>query len=249
MASPSIRPATPSDLDTLAALEVEAGQLFRSVGMPEVAEHDADLEGLRRSQGRGLVWVAEEDGEVAGYVVAALVDGNAHIEQVSVAPAHARRGIGAALIGQVEAWGRSQGAPATTLTTFRDVAWNGPYYARLGYREMSRRADRGRARGDHGPRGVAARDRRRAALRDGQAQRHGRCSGDVRLSGDVRRCHPDPPVGGSGLAREPTGQACGWPMLTIQVMPNRSTHMPNSSPHICFSSGTVTVPPSDSLLQ
>ena len=137
MVSPSIRPATPSDLDTLAALEVEAGQLFRSVGMPEVAEHDPGLEELRRSQGRGLVWVAEEDGEVAGYVVAAMVDGNAHIEQVSVAPAHARRGIGAALIGQVEEWGRAQGAPATTLTTFRDVAWNGPYYARLGYREMT----------------------------------------------------------------------------------------------------------------
>lgn len=138
MASPSIRPATPSDLDTLAALEVEAGQLFRSVGMPEVADHDPGLEELRRSQEQGLVWVAEEDGEVAGYVVAALVDGNAHIEQVSVAPAHARRGIGATLVGQVEAWGRSRGAPATTLTTFRDVAWNGPYYARLGYREMSR---------------------------------------------------------------------------------------------------------------
>ena len=40
-----------------------------------------------------------------------------------------------------------------------------------------------------------------------------------------------------------------WLMLTIQVMPNRSTHIPNSSPHICFSSGTDTVPPSDSLLQ
>ena len=137
MASLSVRPATPSDLETLAALEVEAGQLFRSVGLPEVAAHDPDLDGLRRSQGRGLVWVAEKDGEVAGYVVAALVDGNAHIEQVSVAPAHARRGIGAALVRHVEAWGRSQGAPATTLTTFRDVPWNGPYYARLGYREMS----------------------------------------------------------------------------------------------------------------
>ena len=42
------------------------------------------------------------------------------------------------------------------------------------------------------------------------------------------------------------GQPPGWLMLTIQSMPNRSTHMPNSSPHICFSSGIVTVPPSDS---
>src|SRR5215210_6444977 len=38
-------------------------------------------------------------------------------------------------------------------------------------------------------------------------------------------------------------------MLTIHGIPNRSTHMPNSSPHICFSSGNETVPPSESLSQ
>jgi hypothetical protein len=32
-------------------------------------------------------------------------------------------------------------------------------------------------------------------------------------------------------------------------MPNRSTHWPNSSPHICFSSGIVTVPLADSFSQ
>ena len=31
----------------------------------------------------------------------------------------------------------------------------------------------------------------------------------------------------------------GRPMLTIQAMPNLSVSMPNSSPHICFSSGIV----------
>ena len=50
---------------------------------------------------------------------------------------------------------------------------------------------------------------------------------------------------GSGLPR----QGCGWPMSTIQLTPNRSTQAPNSSPHICFSSGTVTWPPSDSFSQ
>jgi hypothetical protein len=38
-------------------------------------------------------------------------------------------------------------------------------------------------------------------------------------------------------------------MLTIQPMPNLSISMPNSSPHICFSSGTVMVAPSDSFSQ
>ncbi len=44
-------------------------------------------------------------------------------------------------------------------------------------------------------------------------------------------------------------QVWGWLMFTIQGMPNRSMHMPNTSPHICFSKGIVTVPPSDSFCQ
>ncbi len=137
MTLPRIRPARLSDLDDLAVLEVEAGQLFHEVDMSEVASHAADLEALRQAQVQGLIWVAEEEAKVAGYVVAAVLDGNAHIEQVSVAPAYGRRGIGRRLIFHVEEWGRRDGRQATTLTTFRDVPWNAPYYERLGYRQLS----------------------------------------------------------------------------------------------------------------
>lgn len=44
-------------------------------------------------------------------------------------------------------------------------------------------------------------------------------------------------------------QVCCSLTLTIHVIPNLSAHMPNTSPHICFSRGTDTVPPSDSLSQ
>ena len=60
MASTHIRSARPLDLDNLAVLEVQAGQIFHSVGMPEVAEAVPDREALCRSQGQGLTWVAEE---------------------------------------------------------------------------------------------------------------------------------------------------------------------------------------------
>lgn len=136
MLSLRIRPAGPSDLADLAVLEVDAGQLFHSVGMSEVASHVPDQEALRRSHEEGLIWVAEEQGKIAGYVVAKVLDGNAHVEQVSVAPVYARRGIGRQLVSHVEEWGRRNDRPATTLTTFRDVPWNGPYYETLGYREL-----------------------------------------------------------------------------------------------------------------
>jgi ribosomal protein S18 acetylase RimI-like enzyme len=136
MPSALIRSAKQSELAGLVELEIEAGQLFRTVDLALVAENVPDQEALRRSHERGLVWVAQQDAKVAGYIVATVLDGNAHIEQVSVAPAYARQGVGRLLVSHVEEWGRGNDRPATTLTTFRDVLWNGPYYEKLGYREL-----------------------------------------------------------------------------------------------------------------
>ena len=58
--------------------------------------------------------------------------------------------------------------------------------------------------------------------------------------------HPDPrPT----RPRVDMGQVGEPPMLTIQLTPKRSRHMPKLSPHGAFSSGTVTVPPSESFSQ
>ena len=131
-----IRPATTDDVAALARVEVEAGRLFLTVDMPLVAGDEVDEAELRRSIAEQRVWVATYDGEVAGYVEASAVDGRAHVDQVSVRPEAGRRGIGRALVRHVEAWGRVKGLDGTSLTTFRDVPWNGPWYARLGYREL-----------------------------------------------------------------------------------------------------------------
>lgn len=61
------------------------------------------------------------------------VDGNAHIGQVSVRSSSAHRGIGRSLIDRAAAVASTKGHATTTLTTFRDVAWNAPYYRRLGF--------------------------------------------------------------------------------------------------------------------
>jgi GNAT superfamily N-acetyltransferase len=80
---------------------------------------------------------ALQDIEVAaGALFADVVDGNAHIGQVSVHPRHGHRGIGRTLIEFVKGWATGQGLPALTLTTFTDVPWNGPYYRRCGFRPI-----------------------------------------------------------------------------------------------------------------
>jgi CubicO group peptidase (beta-lactamase class C family) len=51
-------------------------------------------------------------------------------------PAHGRRGLGSRLLAQVCAWTQAQGLQAVTLSTFRDLAWNGPFYRRRGFRDL-----------------------------------------------------------------------------------------------------------------
>jgi GNAT superfamily N-acetyltransferase len=85
----------------------------------------------------GRSWVAEVDGAVAGYVVVDVVDGAAHVEQVSVHPAHQGAGVGRALLDHVARWAAARSLPAVTLTTFRDVPWNAPLYRHLGFVDLA----------------------------------------------------------------------------------------------------------------
>lgn len=133
MHPPLIRPGKEADLPRLVVVEVEAGQVFRTVGMTKVAEDVPQIPDLREAAEAERLWVTEVGSEVAGYIIADVLDGDAHVAQVSVAPAYAGRALGRAMIEFLEDWGRAAGCPATTLTTFRDVPWNGPYYLRLGY--------------------------------------------------------------------------------------------------------------------
>ncbi|WP_418959867.1 GNAT family N-acetyltransferase [Streptomyces tritici] len=135
-----IRPAAPAELPLLQDIERAAGEPFRSLGMIAIAEDEPlPLDVLESYRAGGRAWVAgpDEGGGPVAYVLTDDVDGAVHIEQVSVHPAAARRGIGRALIEHVAAGAAARGVTALTLTTFTDVPWNAPYYARLGFRPLT----------------------------------------------------------------------------------------------------------------
>ena len=127
-----IRPASTVDLPILRDVERVAGSAFDAIGMHEIAADEPfEIETLERYRAGGYAWVAA-DPEPVAYLIAEPVDGNLHIEQVSVRPEHARKGIGRRLIDTADA----AGYPALTLTTFRQVPLNAPYYQRLGFRAL-----------------------------------------------------------------------------------------------------------------
>jgi GNAT superfamily N-acetyltransferase len=134
----TIRLARPDDLPKLQEIERAAGELFREVGMPSVADDEpSSIAELAIYQDASRAWVSVDSGdEPVAYLLLDVLDGEAHIEQVSVHPAHGRQGLGKRLIDVVATWAVEHGFSALTLTTFVDVAWNGPYYSRLGFRPV-----------------------------------------------------------------------------------------------------------------
>jgi GNAT superfamily N-acetyltransferase len=130
-----IRSARLDDLSVLGDIERAAGAAFRRLGMAAVADADPlSVSELIGFQAAGRAWVAVDEADVpVAYLLVEVVDGNGHIEQVSVHPDLARRGLGRTLLDAADRWAARCGLSALTLTTYADVPWNAPYYARLGF--------------------------------------------------------------------------------------------------------------------
>ena len=120
------------------AVEVAAGQRFRDFYYVWIAARADDppyrTEELERAIAERRARVAvDDDGAIIGFAVGWTVDGEGHLDEVAVTPAHGRRGVGRA-VGEVVVWAAGQRLGSVTLTTFRDVPWNCPYYEGLGFR-------------------------------------------------------------------------------------------------------------------
>jgi GNAT superfamily N-acetyltransferase len=143
------------DIAVMRALEIDAGRRFADVGLTQIAADDPfSVAELSAYIAAGAAWVAVPvsgqhgggddvddrgsgsgggGGAALGYAAASVLDGHGHLDQVSVGERQGRRGVGRALVETVCAWAAAQGFDAVTLTTFRDVAWNAPLYARWGF--------------------------------------------------------------------------------------------------------------------
>jgi GNAT superfamily N-acetyltransferase len=129
-----IRAARPDDAEDERSVERAAAR-FADIGMPDVAGHEPiSSQALAEYAREGRSWVATDaEDRAVGYVIVEVVDGCAHVEQVSVHPDYQGTGLGRALLEEVERWAETKGLHGVTLTTFKDVAWNRPLYEHLGF--------------------------------------------------------------------------------------------------------------------
>lgn len=137
-----LRPAQPHEIGTLRAIEQAAAQRFRRTGFAWVADAaPGSTETFAASIAAGQLFVIEpltgsDRGQPVAFCAFDAIDGNAYIEEVDVLPDHAGHRLAARLIDRAGDWARSQNLPRLTLSTFREIPWNAPYYRRLGFRDL-----------------------------------------------------------------------------------------------------------------
>lgn len=130
----TITKARLKDLPLLPAIELAAARLLAGHAPESVLTETTDHEVLESAQRHGHLWVALADDVPVGFAhVEVLEPTTAHLEEIDVHPEHGRRGLGRRLVMAVCAWAEASGYREVTLTTFRDVRFNMPFYARLGF--------------------------------------------------------------------------------------------------------------------
>jgi GNAT superfamily N-acetyltransferase len=127
--------ATLQDVPLLPAIEQAAGEMFSEYAFTaDLPSYLTSLEDFYEAQKENCLWVARaEDGIPVGFALVELLGDAAHLEELDVRPDHGRRGIGTKLVRAVMEWARAAGVGVITLSTFRDIPWNAPFYERLGF--------------------------------------------------------------------------------------------------------------------
>jgi GNAT superfamily N-acetyltransferase len=137
VASISVRLAESQHLAEIPKIELAAATLFSEADLPESIRYKVTgRSDLQEGLGHERLWVALHEGTPVGFALASVVDGVGYLDELSVRPEFGRQGVGTTLVSTVVDWARTEDFPCLTLVTFRHLAWNAPFYEKLGFRGL-----------------------------------------------------------------------------------------------------------------
>ncbi len=110
---------------------------FEALGGPRQTADVLPAAVVEASHAAGLLWVAADRRDVpVGFLAAEAINDFLFVKEVSVAREHQRAGLGRRLIQAAEDHARAAPYGAIALTTDRFIPFNGPFYERIGFREV-----------------------------------------------------------------------------------------------------------------
>lgn len=137
MASISVRLADREHLAAIPAIEIAAAALFSEADLPKNLRYKVThISYLKEALEQGCLWVALCGDQPVGFAAASVIDGVGYLDELDVMPDFSRQGIGTRLVSMVIDWARAEQFACLTLVTFRHLAWNAPFYEKLGFRKM-----------------------------------------------------------------------------------------------------------------
>ncbi len=82
------------------------------------------------------LWITidENTDRAIGFAFLSEKCGQIHLCEISVHPDHGRQGLGTNLLKNVIIWANNEKYSRLTLTTFRHLPWNAPFYTKLGFK-------------------------------------------------------------------------------------------------------------------
>ncbi len=135
----TIRLATQQDAASMPDIESSSGEAFRKIpNLAWIADDKVTSQERHVALIRlGAAWVSRDaSNKLTGFLTAEVRKDVLHIWQMSVRSDQQRKGIGRNLIQVAENWARAKQLVAMSLTTFRDVPWNAPFYASCGFQDV-----------------------------------------------------------------------------------------------------------------
>ncbi|BAV50516.1 N-acetyltransferase GCN5 [Mesorhizobium sp. 113-1-2] len=135
----TIRIAQDADAEALPDIEQSAGEAYREIAeLAWIADDDNQtVERHRELIAKGTCWVAVgHDDRPVAFLSAEIQDDTLHVWELAVRLERQRWGIGRALLENAITDAGGRGLVALSLTTFRDVIWNAPFYQKLGFQML-----------------------------------------------------------------------------------------------------------------
>jgi GNAT superfamily N-acetyltransferase len=134
-----IRTGSTSDIDLLAAIDLDASTLFERAGMHLAPPNEREVTMAERRRwlaclAAGTVLIAaDRSGADVGFAALGTMDGDPFLDQLSVRVSFMRRQIGTGLLYAATKMAMERGGKVLWLTTYSHLSWNRPYYERHGF--------------------------------------------------------------------------------------------------------------------